>query len=225
MASDVDIANMALSIVGSNTTVSSMSPPDGSAAANYCATFYDIARREALAPFAWSFARTRAPLAELANPSDVWGYAYALPSDCLRVSRVAALALNSLNEEVAPAWNWLFNESGGADFAIETDSTQKLLLTHEPGAVLFYIRDQANPSTFTPGFVTALSYLLASYLAGPIIRGNAGVQTAQRLRLMAVGRPEDSGRGGMLGAAAATDAQGSESAQANFVSDAILARA
>lgn len=73
--------------------------------------------------------------------------------------------------------------------------------------------------------MTALSYLLASYLAGPIIRGNAGVQTAQRLRLMAVGRPEDGGRGGMLGAAAATDAQGSESAQANFVSDAILARA
>lgn len=219
MSSDIDICNMALSIVGSNTTITSYSPPDGTAAAQYCATFYPIARRELLAPFEWSFARTRADLAAVANPSGVWAYAYALPSDCIRPVRVAALAQAQVYADwmgVSQGWGWRFDEAGGADFIVERQATQSILLTNEPDAVLFYIIDQLNPTTYSPGFAAALAYMLASYLSGPIIRGAAGAKTSAAFRQQALG---------MAGAAAATDANGGVSERADHVSASLMARA
>lgn len=228
MASDIDICNMALSIVGSNTTITSFSPPDGSAAAQYCAAFFPIARRELLAPFEWSFARTRVALTPLTNPSSVWQYAYALPSDCVRPVRVAALAQAQVFADwvdISQGWGWRFDESGGADFIVERQPSQSVLLTNEPDAVLFYIIDQANAAVFSPGFTSALAYLLASYLAGPILRGAVGAKTSAAFRLQAVGAPNQGGLGGMAGAAAAVDANGGVSERAEHVSQSLQARA
>ena len=56
MASEVDICNLALGHLGDNATVSSISPPEGSAQAEHCARFYPIARDALLEMHNWNFA-------------------------------------------------------------------------------------------------------------------------------------------------------------------------
>lgn len=184
MASTVDICNMALAHIGADGVVSSINPPDGSAEAGHCARFYPQARTELLESFAWTFAKTRVVLAEVTNPSSIWAYAYALPSDCLTTVRVLNtftlldFGFLPLYGFVTPSEVALFNERGCADFEIEGDT----LLTNEPTAVLMYLRDVTDTSRFSASFNTALSYLIASYLAGPMIKGKEGASTGAALR-------------------------------------------
>jgi len=51
---------------------------------------------------------------------------------------------------------------------------QDIILTNQAGAVLRYTRYVSDTAKFSPLFTTALSYLLASKLAGPLIKGDAG---------------------------------------------------
>lgn len=217
MASVVDICNMALSHIGADAIVSAIDPPDGSVEAGHCARFYPQARAELLESFPWSFARTRAVLAEVTNPSELWAYAYALPSDMLTAKRV----LNSftlIDLGFLPTTGWatpselaFINERGSADFDVEGS----VLLTNEPDAVLLYVRDVTDTPKFTPSFRTALSYLLASFLAGPIIKGNEGARTGAQLRQAATSIAQSA----MVANANAT------SESANIASDSIRARA
>jgi hypothetical protein len=218
MASDVDICNMALSHIGSDAIVSSISPVDGSVESGHCARFYPQARVELLEAHSWRFARKRETLAELAtNPSDVWAYAYGLPSDMLVPLRVLSsfvlveagyLAAGAI---ATPSELALINERGSADFDIEGTT----LFTNEPEAVLLYRRDITDTSKFTGSFRTALSYLLASFLAGPLIKGSEGAKTGGQLRQVATQ---------VAAAAMALDANsGSESA--SIASESIRARA
>lgn len=175
MASVVQLCNMALSHIGSEARVSSISPPDGSVEAGYCATFYDLARTELLEPGNWAFALKRAALAEVTNPSTVWSYAYAKPSDCLRALRILRPAQNPVGEPY-------MGDRDTAPFDIEGD----VILTNAPNAVLLYVQDVTDSTKFPASFTSALSYLLASYLAGPIIKGNEGVRVGDAMRQRAM---------------------------------------
>lgn len=157
MASVVDISNLALAHLGDEATVSAISPSDGSAQADHCARFYPIARDVCLERHDWNFARRRVTLSETANtPPDVWAYEYAMPSNVIRVLMV-------------------MDENGDEDkpkrFMQGTDSTgNKVIWTNEPNAMLLYTHAVTDTTKFTPLFVNALSWLLASYLAGPITK-------------------------------------------------------
>lgn len=187
MAGKIDICNLSLSHLGANAAVQSIDPPDGSAEAGYCAQFYDIARREALEADGWLFAKTRKALVQTVNPSTVWQYAYQKPSDCVMANRILQLQYVQqllwwpfspvVTADEVQTWD----ERGSAAFEIEGD----IILCNEPDAVLLYIKDVTDTTKFTSSFVTFLSYLLSSYLAGPIVRGDAGASTAARLRQVA----------------------------------------
>lgn len=187
MASIVDICNTALSHLGSDSVISAIDPPDGSTEAGYCKRFYPIARRRLIESFVWPFATKRAVLAEVTNDSDVWSYAYAIPADCLRPVRIlTAGQLRSILEELTnhsdgAIRTTLYDEETGAAYQREGD----VLYTHEPEAVLLYLRDITDPTKFSPTFEEALGYQLASFLAGPIVRGADGARTAQNFRQMA----------------------------------------
>lgn len=188
MASVSDICNAALSHLGSDTVITSISPPDGSVEAAHCARFYPFARDEMLESHPWSWSLKRAGLATVANPSTVWTYAYSLPSDLKSAVRVFNLVTFA---ELFPGFPlptftsygdlFKYTERGSAEFVIEGD----VLLTHEPNAVLLYTAASLDTTKYTPTFVSALSYLLASYLAGPIIKGAPGAQTSGQLRQIA----------------------------------------
>lgn len=214
MASDVDICNIALSHLGSDAQVASIDPPDGSAEAGHCARFFPIVRSEMIEPYPWRFATTRAALATVANPSTVWQYAYALPSDMLRawrVLRAGSVFVNDIFDLDNAGMLALPDERDCADFTIEGN----VLLTHEPEAVLIYSRDVVDTALFSSSFRTGFGYLLAAYLAGPLIKGSEGARTGREFRKLA----QD-----VVGGAAVNDAN-SGAEPANFIPDSIRARA
>lgn len=187
MASVVDICNAAIAHYGGSAQVTAIDPPDGSAEAGRCARFYPMARREMMSLPGLLFNKKRQQLTQTDNPSSVWTYAYALPSDCLRARRILSQALLQstafwpFSEVITVDQLTFFDERGSADFDIEG----QVLLTNEPEAVLLYSVDVLDPARFPPTFVTALSYLLASYLVGPVIKGRPGAQAAAQYRQMA----------------------------------------
>ncbi len=169
---------MALSHIGSDARVSSVSPPDGSVEAGHCATFYDQARTEMLEIGSWAFSLARASLAEVANPSSVWVYAYAKPSDCLRALRIprASPPVTVFTQDLIPYPHT--DDRDGAQYDVEGE----VILTNEPAATLLYVRDVTDSTKFTPSFTNALSLLLAGYLAGPIIKGTESIRVGDALR-------------------------------------------
>lgn len=188
MASEVDICNMALAHVGSDAVVLSINPTDGTVEAGHCARFLKLARTELLESFTWRWSKTRVQLATVTNPSDVWAYAYQIPSNMLSANRILnATYLQQFG--LWPFWSPLitadelraFNEYGSADFDIEGD----VLLTNEPDATLLYTIDITDPAKFSPTFYVAWSYLLASFIAGPLIKGDAGATAAAKFRQIA----------------------------------------
>lgn len=166
MASEVDIANLALARLGDNATVASLDPPEGSVQAEHCARFYPLARDALLEMHAWKFATRRVLLAKLAVPSWNWSFAYAEPADVLKLLGVfPAKAAN--DDETQP-------------YEAESATTgASIILTNQEDASLRFIARVTDTTRFPPLFVDALAWLLASYLAGPILKGDAGAAMAK----------------------------------------------
>lgn len=157
MASVVDLSNLALAHLGDAATVSSISPSDGSAQADHCARFYPVARDLLLEMADWNFARRRVALAETVNtPPDHWAYEYAYPNSCVRILAV----LDEGGDENAPRKFMQGSDSAG----------NRVIWTNEASATCLYTHLVTDTTKFSPMFAGALTWLLASYLAGPITK-------------------------------------------------------
>lgn len=174
MTNVVAICNLALSHLGDEAEVSAISPPDGTVQAAHCARFYPIARDALLEAHPWYFAVKRVPLAEVEdNPvADDWTYAYAIPSTCIR-------PLSLLYPGVPEKFLSTESDAGSHPFLLESaEDGSKILFTNVEGAYLRFIDTVTDPTKFTPLFVTTLGRLLASYLAGPVLKGQEGRREA-----------------------------------------------
>lgn len=202
MASVVQICNMALSHIGSDARVTSISPPDGSVEAGYCATFYDLARTELLEPGNWAFSLKRATLAEVTNTSEAWTYAYSKPSDCLRPLRIPrpkiGLSVFALEDSHLEPH---IDDRDSAQFDVEGD----VIFTNYPSATLVYVRDVTDSTKFPASFTAALSFNLAGFLAGPIIKGNDGARLGDAMRQRAISAAELSATASANASSAETD--------------------
>lgn len=189
MTTVVSICNMALAHLGDDATVSEIDPPEGSAQAEHCAQFYPIARNALLEMHPWKFAMRRAVLALTEEqPHASWGYAYSLPSDVITVYNVGNI--NDADDNggySSPRTEGVYGSGmyyptdhrgmfpGSRDFEIEADETgQPVLYTQQADAVIRYTACVQDPNRFPPLFVKALSYLLASELSGPVLKGETG---------------------------------------------------
>lgn len=182
MASALDICNTALSRIGDIANVSSISPPEGSVQAQYCARFYPIALNTLLESHPWSFASRRALLAEKATDPWGWVYAYVTPADAIRI--VSVLPATARNDSKSEYYDTLTDADG-----------QVIIVTNLAEASALYTFLVNNPAQFPPLFVDALSWLLASYLAGPIIKGDAGdakARSCYQMYLMTLGQARSS---------------------------------
>ena len=158
------MCNLALSHISQAADVTSIRPPDGTIAADKCFQFFDQARDELLEMHAWKFATARRALVEVTNPVQHWAFAYQLPTDSIRP--LAVLLTDSSDDE------------RGYPFAVETNGGVMLLYTNVENAVLKYIWRVTNPGNWSPLFTTAMSWLLAHYIAGPITKKPAVVKMA-----------------------------------------------
>lgn len=189
MASAVDIVNLALGNLGDTATVASIDPPEASVQAQLGARFYPVARDALLEMASWGFAMRRISLAAIDNPWTQWLYAYQIPSDCLNI--VAVLPYDSTGD-----YEGIFETDFVPDpfdpqpppifympqeFATEVNKDgDKIILTNTESAILRYTTPVTDTTKFSPLFVVSLGWLLASMLAGPLIKGDAGAAEAKR---------------------------------------------
>lgn len=162
----VQICNLALGHIGDPARITSIFPPDGSIQAQHCNRFYALARDRVLEARDWNFARQRVELTPVDAPvNGEWGYAYAIPSDCVAVRKV--FSPGSANDEP------------GMPFETGVDGEDPILFSDVGEAWATYTKRVETTGTYSAAFASALSYMLASYLAGPIIKGKVGVQVKQ----------------------------------------------
>ncbi len=182
MASEVDICNLALSHLGDEATVAVIDPPEDSPQAGYCARFYPIARDSLLEMHTWRFATKRVSLAANPTAPSTWQYSYAQPSDLIKhIAILSPDAPDDLSAELIigdPPFN--LPKSGAGLYTPQPFTTEAaddgslIILTNQAEATLRYIYRCVDPVRFSPLFIEALSRLLASYLAGPILKGDVG---------------------------------------------------
>lgn len=208
MASDVDICNLALANLGDAANVTSISPVVGGVQAKHCATFYPIARDALLERHTWNFATKRAPLTVRAETSAQWLYTYTEPADLVRV--IAVYDVDAADDTVVPsgevdAWGAAPGLTPTAQPYVREAlaSGVRILRTNQADAALRYVAKVTDATKFSPLFVDALAAYLASMLAGPIVKGDAGTTQGLRWRSICFG---SDGKSGLLGAAIAADA-------------------
>jgi hypothetical protein len=190
VSTEVDICNLALAHLGDRATVASISPPEGSAQAEHCARFYPVARDALLEMHTWGFATTRANLAQVVYAFPQWQYVYAAPSNMVQpIAVLPAGALDNYSYPYVEGYTPFQTANTGLGsytpqpFETEIDPAtgQTLILTDVESAVLRYTFIATDAARFTPLFTQALSFLLASYLAGPLIKGDAGMAVAREM--------------------------------------------
>jgi hypothetical protein len=174
VSSEVDICNLALSHLGDEAEVVAIAPPDGSIQSALCGRFYPIARNALLELHPWTFATKRVAVSEVDNPSeDDWGFCYALPSTCIR-------PLSVLLPGMPERFLGTDSDLGTHPYVVEAGEDGDLVMyTNVETAVLRYIDLVTDTTKYTPGFVLCLSRLLASFLAGPIVKGEKGIAVSQ----------------------------------------------
>lgn len=167
MATDISICNLALAHIGKQ-PINAFD--ERSAEARTCKAFYDQARRSMLEMSEWTFGKKRVALAELANDYPArWAFSYVLPSDSLKMLRI----VGDLDPRFDPE-------------PIEFEVREGRVYTGLPQAVGEYVFDQTNVSRFSPLFVDALAYHIASYIARPLTRSSKMVQEMKDERTRAL---------------------------------------
>lgn len=188
MASDVDICNLALGRIGDGAQVTSINPPDGSAQARHCSRFYPMARDSVLEMHAWGFNTIRLSLTPATVPvaAPEWQYAYSLPANTLSVLAIYdPSASDDVVFPVAQYHNTPFDMTGVASitpqkFVVESDNNgNPILFTNQESATALVTVRITDTQKLSPLVTDALAWLLASYLSGPILKGEVGVEMGQ----------------------------------------------
>lgn len=185
MAAVIDICNLAVGHLGDDATMTSIDPPDGSIQAQHCAQFYPIARDVLLERHSWRCNTRRKVLALSAETPPIgWAFAYSVPSDCVKPIRVLSPAASpdlftTSYNGVQPAASNTDNLNS-QDYIVEAAADgSPVLFTNVQDASLVYSIGITDSTKFTPLMVLALSRILASYLAGPLIKGTTGANVAK----------------------------------------------
>ena len=186
MTSEVDICNRALSAIGTRSTISSISPSDGSNEANQCALLYYPTRDALLRSAHWDFARRQVALSQLKASTDVpntcpipWAYEYAYPADCLKARYIIPQLPNTGTSTPpltsAPNVNVVWGGYKGPPirFFVGSDTNSSgnditVILTNQPQAMMVYTRQMTNPDLFDAQFQEALVASLAAKLVPPL---------------------------------------------------------
>lgn len=174
MASEIDICNRALGLLGQSSITSFA---DDNRVAQICAQLYPAARDKCLEDRKWSFALTRVIIAPLTVPP-AFEYAnqFQIPSDCLILRSVTS-------SDTRDRTKWVR----------EGDR----ILTDIGEIYVTYSRTVTNPDLYTNGFIEALVFKLAADMAIPISANKTLRQTYEQdyFRKIAEAAATDGGQG------------------------------
>ncbi len=154
MTTDVDIANMALTKLGTRATIASLT--ENSTEARVINTWYATVRDDLIRSIDWNFARVYQTLALQGTPPARWAYSYAYPSDCVKFWRI---------DMGITTW---FPGDPNTIFEVGSDGTNRMIWTNQETAVGVYSQRVTDPNRMDPEFVTAFVACLAAAVAYPI---------------------------------------------------------
>lgn len=153
MASEVDICNLALSHIGTKSTISALN--EQSNEARQCNIHYTKARDFVLRAHPWGFADKTIALALLSDPPPNWLYKYQYPTDCVTIIEIVP-------EDRAISLPTPYK------IGVAADLNSKVILTDKEDAYIRYTARVTNATLFDDAFVQTLSWYLASQLALPL---------------------------------------------------------
>lgn len=167
MPSTTDLANDALGQIGAEFITNIT---DGTTQANLCQRFLDELRDALIRRHRWNFAVTKKVLnQEATGPVAKWAYAYALPSDCLRVLELG-------------------DDFGDTPWQVERVNDKKCIVTDETTLTITYLARVTDPNKWDVAFYQALATHLASKLASGLLRN---VKLATDLYALAESKARD----------------------------------
>ena len=167
MASVVDMCNSALNLLGAS-TISALT--DDSKNARLCNQRYENVRNRVFRSHAWNCLHKRLQLAQNSTtPVIEYSFAYALPSDCLRVLKVHNGATDSIVSAI--------------DYKLEG----KNIVTDEGTIYLIYIAKVTDPNEYDSYLQESISHQLAADLCYAItnnatLANNYMTRADERLR-------------------------------------------
>jgi hypothetical protein len=173
MPTDTDIANMALSRMGTRATIADLT--ENSTEARQINLWYATVRDEIQSLIDWNFNRVSLALAASGTPPARWASSYAYPSDCLRMRRL----------DFGGA-SWVCG-SPATGFEIASNGSATFLYCNEDQVSAVYAQRVTDPARFTPGFVLAFVDCLAASVAHAITQK---AELAERLARRAQERIE-----------------------------------
>lgn len=154
MATDVDIANMALGHLGTRATISDLN--ENSTESREISRWYTTTRDVVLSKLDWNFSRVHLTLASSGTPPSRWAYSYAYPSDCLKFR----------------GFDWgsplPYPLCLSMDFEVGSDGTNRFIYSNIPQAIGVYSQRVTDPNRFEPAFAFAFSVALAAMTALPL---------------------------------------------------------
>lgn len=200
MTTETDVANLALSHVGTRATIASLA--ENSPEARACSRFFAHCRDETLAATWWNFARATASLTLLkaapgtpefvgsvvplwtdSYPAPPWQYEYAYPADCIKARYVVPSNSNGISTvpifsvplEAGAFVNGAairFISAQGKDLS---SNPIRVLLTNQADAILAYTIRTTDLNLWSPDAIMALSLVLAAFMT-PTLSGDKKLQ-------------------------------------------------
>ena len=177
-STQVSIYNMALAAVGVSRFVQGVD--EGSNEANVLNVFWEAARDQCLEEFPWGFAMRYAELALISKKVQGWLHCYKYPSDCLQTRLImptipmtadpTLFSLGYLSSGIPFDYWSLFRSYKHIPFTVIEDETGgglAIATSIETPTLVYTARIMTIP-LWSPSFVNALSWLLASKIAAPL---------------------------------------------------------
>ncbi len=191
MTTDIDICNMALSEIGSQTLITSIG--EATPAGQQSELYYNQMRQKLLRTAPWGFARKTITLTELGTLAEgtspyPWLVKYEYPSDCMKFRYIIPPPAFLVSDDVpdvssglivpwcGPSRAFRFLPAIDTDGDTPTPNVVKVLLSNVPSAYGVYTVDVEDPNLWEPLFVDALVMLLAYKFVMPLA-GNAGMKS------------------------------------------------
>ena len=161
MATEIQIAKLALQHVGDRFDISSLT--ESSTEAEQVNLIFADVRDAMLRQHPWNFAKKfTSPAALDGTPPSLWTFMYLYPNDALRILGIT----NPLGREQPPI-----------KFEIGRNSSDKrCVFTDEESPEIIYIAQITNTEEYDPEFSLAFSFGLAARLAMPLT-GDRGIAT------------------------------------------------
>ncbi len=177
---DVDICNVALSLIGGQAITSL---DDGSINAKRCKAQYDLARQYLLTEISWPFARKQVALALVGAESGTdenlagdgqapiagWKYTYGYPADCLKVVDIKPDTTTGNYSVYSNTRTPITVQNGIVEYvqAIQKIGTEnyRVLATNKQAGLLVYVSDVTETEFYSSDFNNLFAYYLCAKLA------------------------------------------------------------